>query len=909
MKRSSPVAVRTAYACLALSLLGALAAQDSPKKDGNAEADREKNATLKLEPFKVTGSHVARVDFETPSPVITFTATEIEDKGYATLGEFVSNLAFNNAQTNSEITVGSFVTGAGTSNPRGLGSNRFLTLVNGRRGVPYALTNGISGTPASAFNFNSIPAAAVDHIEFLKDGASAIYGSDAITGVYNIILKKNYSGATVDLNVSNSPHHDMLNRRASVSAGATKGNWQVFGSLSHRAQHSSYIKDYGTHSTFFSYMGAKGADQFSTINQPSYVTLTTAQAATVGLGPAGVYVIPNAVKTASPKKADFVFVGTATTAIPKANRFDFGGVTELQPDNEQISGYVSLERKLNERLTAFASISITRSKTYYDFGPFGYSTSLAGLTLPANNPYNPFGVALTAGSATPVAFTVQSGDTDQRRYVHDLANSFLLGVRGKVRTTWEWESAVSYGVDRTMRSTDFVPVAAMRAILAGPTRTTAFNPFGPSDNPNILRDVLVRVPERNNIVDAFSYDLSASGKPWQIPINGAGELGVAAGYEVREESLRGHPDTGSYIGFTPNLPFHGRRHVNAAYAEVSLPLQKAFEIDVAGRHEYYSDFGHTTKPKYSAKLNLPRNRFVNVLVRASYSQSFKAPDLGQTHQARTIASTNVTDPLRPGEGARSVRVIQGGNPDLRPELGEVQYLGFVLEVPAIKGLSFTADYLDIKIRGAVGTLTIAYLLSPDGLQQWPNAIVRGPNLATDPAGWPGPITQYSGISENLGFQLSRTWDFGVRYTWRTERAGTFGFNADVTQLLKRGTDSGLGGGFSNTTGRYNAPVWRSNLGANWRYKNFTTSVTADVIGKFYNNGFSAGRWGENVFTIVNTSISYRGFKGYTLSLGANNALNHRPPQNGYTTFGFDERGVDAVGANGIVLNLRARREF
>ena len=905
--RCSAAAFAAAHFALITSLLAsALFAQDAPKPEEKKDSD----APAKLEPFKVTGSHIARVDYETPAPVLVFTAAEIEDKGYATLGEFVSNLSFNNNQTNSEITVGSFVLGAGTANPRGLGSNHFLTLINGRRGVPYALTNGINGTPVTVFNFNSIPAGAVERIEFLKDGASAIYGSDAITGVANIILKKNFSGATVELNVSNSPHHDMLNRRVTASAGAVKNGWSVFGSLSHRSQHSSFIQDYGTHSTFFSYMGGKGQDQFSTINQPSYVTFTAAQAATVGLGPAGVYIIPNATKTANPKKSDFVFVGTATTSIPVSNRFDFGGVQQMQPDVEQTSGYMSLERKLNDHLTAFASVSISRSSNYYNTAQFFYSTALSGFTFPATNPYNPFGIPLTAGAVTPVAFTFHSGDTDQKRQVSDLANSFLVGVRGTTAKHWDWESAVSYGVDRAARYTDYIPAAAMTAILSGTTRTTAFNPFGPSDNPRLITDVLVRSADRNNIIDSFSYDLSTSGKAWQIPLKGAGELGVATGYEFREEDLRGHPDTNTYVGFTPNLTFHGRRHVNSAYLELLLPLQKWLEVQVAGRHEYYSDFGHATKPKYSAKLNLPKNKFVNVLVRASYSESFKAPDLGQTHQARTIASTTLTtDPFRPGEGARTVRVIQGGNPNLRPELGKVQFIGFVFELPAIKGLSFTAEYFDHKIRGAIFTLTQAFLFSPEGLQQFPNAITRGPNLPTDPAGWLGPVTQYAGISQNLGFQLSQTWDFGVRYALRTERYGSFGISADATQLVKRGSDSGLGAGFSNVTGRYNAPIWRGNYGLNWRYKNFTTSATADVVGKFYNTGFTAGRWGENVFTVVNTSVTYRGFKGYNLSLGANNALNHRPPQNGYTTYGFDERGVDAGGANGIVLNLRVRREF
>ena len=135
--------------------------QPAPAPVAGSDDTNAKEPT-KLEAFTVTGSHIARVDSESPAPVITYSAVEIADKGYATLGEFVSNLSFNSDQTNSEITLGSFVAGAGTSNPRGLGSNRFLTLINGRRGVPYALTNGINGSPASAFNFNSIPAGAVD---------------------------------------------------------------------------------------------------------------------------------------------------------------------------------------------------------------------------------------------------------------------------------------------------------------------------------------------------------------------------------------------------------------------------------------------------------------------------------------------------------------------------------------------------------------------------------------------------------------------------------------------------------------------------------------------------------------------------------------------------------------------------
>ena len=173
---------------LGLASAGLSAAQETKKSEDKTDP----NAPQKLEAFEVTGSRVRRLDYETPSPVVTFTSAAIEEKGYATLGEFMQSLPYNNSTGVSEFTTGSFVTGAATINPRGLGSNRVLTLVNGRRAVPYALTNSASGTAQTVFNFNSIPSAAIHRIEYLKDGASAIYGSDAITGVLNMVLKKNY---------------------------------------------------------------------------------------------------------------------------------------------------------------------------------------------------------------------------------------------------------------------------------------------------------------------------------------------------------------------------------------------------------------------------------------------------------------------------------------------------------------------------------------------------------------------------------------------------------------------------------------------------------------------------------------------------------------------------------------------
>ncbi len=912
MKNRCPAAaLAAAYACLVSAFTaGAFAADSDAKKpveNGAAPAPQA------LEAYEVTGSRIKRLDYETPSPVISYTAAAIDDKGYTNLGEFMQSLPFSNNTANSEFTTASFITGAATINPRGLGSNRVLTLINGRRGIPYALTNSASGTPQTVFNFNSIPQAAIDRVDFLKDGASAIYGSDAITGVFNIILKKNYSGTALDFSMSNTLKHDSLSRRASVFTGVSKNGWEIMLGLSHTARHSNFLTDFGIKSVDYRSLGAKGQSFLGSSNNPSYVQFTAAQAAAAGVGTAsGYYVISGGQPTANPTKSNFVYAGTVISlaAYPLANLYDQARDTQVFPASEATGLFANINRRLNENLTAFAQLSYSRSNTYYESTPAAFATTLAGMTYPANNPYNPFGITLT-GSGTSATFSVLNTADRAKREVNDRALNALVGVRGRVFKIWEWESGVGYGVDRARRLNDQIRAADLQAVLAGTTRTTAFNLFGPSDNSHILTDKFVRATQLDNKIDSFSADLRASASVWQIPLRGAGELGMATGYEYRRDTLHGHPDTSAYVNFTNSVPFAGQREVHSVHLEFSVPLQKWLEFQLAARHEHYSDFGDTTKPKIGAKLKLPSTRFVNALVRGSYSESFKAPDLGQLYQKQTaaISSGAIADPLRPFAVATQIRSILGGNPDLKPEEGKVQYVGVVLESPAIKNLSVTVDYFDYQIDNIVNSLSTAYLISADGRANFPNAVVRGPNLPTDPPGAPGPIIVVNGYSNNLGFQLYRGWDFGLRYSLRNTRVGSFTFSADAVQTVKRGTDAKTGAGFGNVTGRYFAPVWRYNYSLGWRYKNLSANTNADMIGKFMNRGFTAVGWGENVFTVINASVSYRGFQRTTLSLGMNNVFDKRSPTNGFIVLGFDDRASTSGGALGRSVIFRARREF
>lgn len=894
------------------SFLGAglLSAQPAPKTD---DKSGEKASTAVLEKFEVTGSRVKRLDYETPAPVITYTAQNIDDKGYTNLGEFMQSLPFNNNTGNSEFTTASFVTGAATINPRGLGQNRVLTLVNGRRGVPYALTQSANGTPQTVFNFNSIPSAAIDHIDYQKDGASAIYGSDAITGVVNIILKKNYSGSTLDFSASNTVHHDSLVRRESFFTGVSKNGWDAMIGVTHGIRHANFLPDFGIDSVDFRSYGPKGQSFLGSSFTPSYLQLTAAQATASGIGTqAGYYVLPGGTPTANPAKSAFTYTGTTLTlaTFPKANLYDQAKDTQVFPSSESSGVFANVSRKLNDSITAFAQIAYNRTNTYYELTPASFTTSLSGMTYPATNPYNPLGITLTQ-SGTSAVFTVLNTDARAKREVNDRVLNSVFGLRGRVFRIWEWESGISYGVDRARRLNDQIRAADIQAALAGTTRATAYNLFGPSENPHILTEKFVRAAQLDNKFDAFGADFRTSASVWQLPLRNAGELGVATGYEFRRETLHGHPDTSAYANFTNSVPFHGEREAHSVFLELSLPVQKWLEFQVAGRHEHYSDFGDTTKPKYGWKLKLPPTRFVNVLLRGSYSESFKAPDLGQLYQKQTsaISSTNIADPERPFEAAKQIRSTLGGNPNLKPEEGKIQYIGGVLEFPAIKGLSFSADFFDYQIDNIINTLSTTYLLTVEGRTNFPGAVLRLPNLPTDPAGVPGPIDRVLSISNNLGFQLYRGWDFGLRYAIRQSRFGAFNFSADVVNTLKRGTDARTGAGFGDTTGRYFAPEWRYNYGVTWRYKNLGATANADIVGKYFNRGFATPGWGENPYSLISASVSYRGFQRTTITLGCNNLTDNRSPINGFVVLGFDDRSSGSGGALGRSFSVRVRRDF
>jgi len=876
--------------------LGARAAEEKGKT-----ADGE---VVQLEAFEVTGSRVKRLEAVGPQPTIMFTADEIAARGFDQLGDFMQSLPFNSAGSSSVLQMEKAYRGLTAINPRGLGSGRFLVLIDGHRSAPYALNDA----GRSYFDFNSVPLGAIERIEYEKDGASAIYGADAMTGVISIKLKQNFRGVATGLMVGNTLGHDTFTRNADVLVGTGDPHQtSLLVDVSWFKQNSNFIRDYNrSKTTDYSYLGAlKGSNQNSTANYPANVTLTAAQATTAGLATgAGYYVVQGGQPTANPTVAMFTRYASSSVT-PNENRYDFARDYQLYPDRENRSAFARLRHEFTDRLTVFAQFVYTDNDTVQSWTPAVANSSSvvtsAGATLkiPVSNPYNPFGSDITNFN-----YRTNFGPPRILDETSKTAN-LQTGVEGKLEGDWTWESGIDYGRNTVHTAyRNQIKADDLQAALNGTTRSTALNPFGPSDNQALVNNLFV-VSNNDAKTTALSGDFSATGSLFAMPglfqQPSAGAVKLAAGTEWREERIESRPDTTAYVGTGGGQPFAGAHTVWAAFLELDVPvLRQALEFQLAARHERFSDFGDATNPKFGF-LAQP---FRWLKLRGSYSQSFKSPDLGFLNSTRTISFTSTTysDPLRPQDGARQLKIITGGNPALQPEKGKIWYGGMVFDLGKItRGLSFSVDYFNFKIdRAIVSYTTPAYLFF-----YFPDRIIRD-----NSQGAPGPISYLEATPNNVAVYYYRGFDFELDYRLRQTHWGDFNFGVQTTRINYYGYDGGLGAGPFNFAGHYDQPRWTGNAQADWKYRHFGAGISAVYKGPYFNDNtaYSTIGWGENPIANINAYVSYNGFQGIEIKLAVDNVLNTQPPSNGRETTAFDE-STYAAWSLGRFVYVRLKKEF
>jgi iron complex outermembrane receptor protein len=892
-------------------------AKNVPSRIQTQAASRaeESGEKVVLEKFSVTGSRISRLQEAGPLPVTNYSGGDIEARGFQNTGDFMQSLSFNSG-TMGSINIPStfgvpYARGAVTINPRGMGTSRFLVLLDGKRTASYGLADTSGG---AVFDFNSIPVEAVDSVEYLKDGASAIYGSDAITGVMNIKLRKNYSGISTTAMVGNTFGHDTFTRSLSVLAGGVteKGSYML--NVNWFRQNDNLAQDYARSRTtdYTSFGPIRGQNNNSPGNFPFNVLLTAAQATAAGLtGGAGYYVIGGGQQVANPTLANFVGTGsTSTNSIPNANRYDFAPTTQLTPGQDNLSALLSLQHRFTDAVAGFARLTFTNNATDFLYTPISITstaiiTSSGGpLTIPANNPYNPFGFALTSFRGRGNGF----GPT--RSYAMEAnGGNYQFGLDGTLSGDWTWSTSFTYGFSTVSQLTrNQVRTDDMQAALNGTLRGYVgqfFNPFGPSASRDMVNSLFVPSNGTSKST-AWGYDVSASGPLFAMPamagFESAGPVAIAVGGEWHQERLVNNSDPVGYLVALGDLPFAGSRTVTSGFLEVEVPvLPKYLTAQLAVRHDRYSDFGGTTNPKVALVSQV--SNFLKL--RTSYSESFKAPDIGVLYRpvSRTN-STTILDPLRPLDPPNMYPMQSGGNPNLKPEEARVWYGGFVLDLDRqVKGLSFSVDYFDIKITNVITTLSNAL----DFFTYFPELVVRGPSVG----GLPGPIQYFQAIPINAATYSWKGTDFALGYRYGNKTFGNLNVDLQATYTDYFAYNAGLGGGSVDTAGRYNNPHWTGTAQLGWRKNNWGATLGMQYKGSYLNDAFKPNFvWNQGAEYLFNGTISWQGPWRTKFTLGCNNLFDTQPPPNGRAipSNGFDVNTYSAW-ALGRYAYLKVKKDF
>lgn len=760
----------------------------------------------------VTGSHIKRVDIEGTSPILTISRDDIEKGGYTTVSDLVRNLTIN-AGSLPETNTNSFANGTNQFNLRGLGVGATLTLINGRRVAPHGQAQNIVST---FVDINSIPMSAIERIDILKDGASAIYGADAVAGVVNIILRKEYEGAEVNIGHKNTVETDAADNTFSFVSGAVsdKGAWTVVGSYQKISAQTLSDRDFSASAD--SSFTPQGADLTSTFAAPgTYRNLLT-----------GAWV-------SDPQ------CGLGASVGPNGGfcRYDFNNHINLSPETERAGLFVTGHREISDNITAFAEFMYNRKHDMNVSAPAPATFTAGGIWqreltpaqlavldfsnipfIAADHPNNPYGVDLQVRYRP-----IDAGDRRQ-----ELTTNATRAVVGLEFLIGDWDSQLSWNFTRSE-----VLVANRNSILqdrfqaallgrGGPNGNLYYNPFGGAahngSNSRELIDWMSFIYDQFN--DSFERGLTwsaSNGNLFELP---GGPVGVAVGVEYREQSYAAEADKqrndGNLLGTGSSANTYGQRDQTSTYIEFSLPIVEGLEVQIAGRHEDYSDFGTKTLPKIGAKWNIGDDW----LVRASWGESFRAPSLPELFNGATSSFPTLVDPIRcPVTGlasdcAAQIRVENGGNVSLMPEVSESTNFGVIWSPDAVDGLSMGIDVFQYDYEDIITQPSLNFILN-----NVPSLVFRAPATPADDAlGIPGTIEYILNSYINGDSQTVKGADFNLRYRWETG-AGTFTLTNDLTYLdqfdLELVTAPGqpIEGAGNNQI--RSLPQYRNNLGLNW----------------------------------------------------------------------------------------------
>jgi iron complex outermembrane receptor protein len=854
---------------------------------------------IALEAFTVTGTNLRAGESTGAANLRVLTPTEIEASGQTNLANLLRKIPEIGAQGFAENRVNTSSPGTAAVSMRGLGVNSTLVLLNGRRVTLAPLGQGGSAAGLGTEQFvdvNMIPVAAIQRIEVLKDGASAVYGADAVAGVVNIILKKDLTEGV--LTASYGDYTGGINApiiRGSFFTGTKEGKTSL-----------SIIADWYKRDEFL----------FRELPQPVKRQLLLASntpgsfVAPVGAtDPITGQVIPagttQAARTFTSDRAAPGPNATFTRQLQTANTFDANAAIRPQSEADRKGVVAILRHELTSDVTGFVELGWQKNKNVEGLSPAPIST-LNTITLPANNPFNPFGVALTSNATQTMFFRfLELGD--RLTTTRSKMERVVAGLDGKLAQGWLWDAAATW--NRSTAHLDlknFPGQDKVNAALADPNRATALNLFANGttirNNPATLAGLEAGVT-RDAETELLAFDARTTGSMFNLP---AGKIAVAIGAQWREEKFSDRRTQIQLLNQgAPVAPASGKRRVSAAYVEASAPLTSAaqnipglhaLELNAAGRIESFPDdgVGHTTVPRVGLRWQPVAKE---ITFRASWGRGFRAPALAELYLPQTTNIVfNLPDPLRagrPGSNANDTgtgqRLIRsGGNTLLAPEKSESTNFGVQLTPSALKGLSLSVDFYAVEVTNRIGAAaTPTVMLDARNQALFADFIIRAAPTASDTANnLPGELREIRTVLGNFGSTKAEGVDFAAEYRFTLRNLGRFTTRAAATlinsQTLRPRPDLAQ----VQTVGLYEIPRWRGDASVLWNREKMSAAVNVNYIGGFQDTSPSP-LFVKPQFT-TDVQFGHALPWGLRATVGVNNVLDRKAPATSFST-GYAER--------------------
>jgi outer membrane receptor protein involved in Fe transport len=837
-------------------------------------------SNVTIEEVIVTGSNIPTSEEVGPNPVDTYRREDITRLGVRDATDLIQKLpAATGAAINENVVNGG--DGRVEINLRGLLAKETLVLQDGRRLAPV-------GFAGDTVDLNTIPLGLIDHIDILKDGASSIYGADAVAGVFNVWLIHKFRHTELYTSYGNTnlgSANDAGEKRGYLLAGTGNDKTDIVAYAEFYKRDAIFSRDADISNTAdFTRFGGQDKRSFTfagfMAQSDGFVYQPNLNGGALTPTP---HAFPNVAN--DPQYAPL-------SSLPRGQQaFNFADLTSALPAVDREYLYGSLDRKIYDQyLELFSDFKYVR--TFWDgtlapspftpdvwtdvTHPFGITPGALAFSVPLQNPFNPFTVAdyaspggfdpkfpQTQSTAAPpgtqfTTFVTYRGLEGGPRTLKITTNNYELtgGLKGNLGEfgdyfkTWNWETGFRYSEDsRVERDGGDVDTIALRQALLDTNPATAFNPFGLNQNSRAVIDKIFVTTTHRGRTSLLLEDFKLFGDVFNLP---AGPISFAIGGEHRAEHASDQPDplisSGHTLGNMTFEPTNGSRDVWSTYLEVRLPVTSpvwnvpglySLELDYQERFDDFSDFGGTERPKFFVRWQ-PIDSALTI--RATYSEAYHAPTLSDLFRGPEVQFAAVSDPRTHTE--LEVTTNLSGNRNLQPETAYEWTYGAVVTpgkwCSPLQGLTLQADFYQIDLRAVTVMLDPQYLVNHE--DQFPGQVIRGPPGPNDSF---GPIFLLELPEQNLGRMIQEGWDYELAYSFDTSRLGhgdwgTLTATLNGTYIDRVSLQAVAGGPEKNVVGKFGGGFLGTAGGGSFTHNRWYASLFYDGSASSRLAGFDTG---------------------------------------------------------------------